>query len=380
MPDRFDVIVLGLGAMGSAAAHHLARAGYDVVGIDRHHPPHPHGSSHGKTRVIRTAYFEHPDYVPWVERAWDLWRDLEEASGREVLTRTGGVHLGTPEGTQVPGARRSLDRHGRPFEELDPSGIRERYPAFAPREDHRAVVERQAGFVDVHAAIRAHLERAEAHGAELVFGEQAWGWAEKRDDVRVSTHQGSAFVAGDVVAAVGPWLGKYTQDLELGVEVERQVQFVVDPPGDPLYTGGDRLPVFTFEPEPGTVFYGVHRPDGLVKVALHHDGRTVDPDEVSRIVDDGDEAPLRELLATYAPGLDGPVRETMVCLYTNTPDRHFLLDRHPEGRRVVLVSPCSGHGFKFAPAIGEAVEQLVTGRDTELDRELFRVDRLLGRD
>lgn len=377
MPRRYDVIVLGLGAMGSAAAHHLARAGFDVLGLDRHHPPHPYGSSHGKTRVIRTAYFEHPDYVPWIERAWELWRELEEASEREILVETGGVHLGTPEGTQVPGARRALDRHGHPYEELDPDGIRGRYPAFDPADGHRAVVEPQAGFLHVHAAIRAHLDRARTHGAELRFGEQAWGWAEKRDHVRVSTHEGHAYRADDVVAAMGPWLPKHVQGLAADFEVERQVQFVVDPPGDPLAAASDRLPVFTYEPEPGTVFYGVHRPDGLVKVAVHHDGELVDPDEVSRLVDRGDEAPLRELLERHAPGLDGPIEETMVCLYTNTPDRHFLLDRHPQGRRVILVSPCSGHGFKFAPAIGEAVEQLVTGRTTELDRELFRVDRLL---
>jgi sarcosine oxidase len=374
MPDRYDVIVVGLGAMGSAAAAHLARAGYEVLGLDRHEPPHPYGSSHGRTRVIRTAYFEDPSYVPWVQRSWELWRELEAATGREIVERTGGLHLGTPEGTQVPGARRALDEHGLAREDLTTDEVRERFPAFDPAPGHEAVAEEDAGFVQVHPAIEAHLEVAREHGADLAFGRQAWGWAEKRDHVRVSTHEGPAYRADDVVAAMGPWLPRNVEDLDVGFEVERQVQFVLDPPG-PLTAEGGRLPVFTYEPEPGTVFYGIHRPDGLAKVAIHHGGRAVDPDEVQRIVTDTDEEPVRRLLSSHAPRLDGPVEETMVCLYTNTPDRHFLLDRHPKGRRVVLVSPCSGHGFKVAPAVGEAVEQLVTGRDTELDRSLFRADR-----
>ncbi len=377
MAHRYDVIVLGLGAMGSAAADHLARAGYDVLGLDRHHPPHPYGSSHGRTRVVRTAYFEHPDYVPWIERAWQLWRELETDAGTEIVTRTGGLHLGTPDGTQVPGARRALTEHGFEHEALDAEQIRQRFPAFDPRGDHEAVLEEDAGFVRVPEAIQAHLDRARAHGARLVFGEQAWGWAEHPSHVRVSTHKGNAFYADDLVVAMGPWLPKHVPELDFAWEVERQVQFVVDPPADLSWEGSQRLPVFTFEPERGVVFYGVHRPDGRVKVAVHHGGSRVDPDDVDRLVDQEDEAPLRELLATFAPGLDGPVRETMVCLYTNTPDRHFLLDRHPDQQRTLLVSPCSGHGFKFAPVIGEAIKQLVKGRSTELDRSLFRVDRFL---
>lgn len=378
MIRRHDVIVLGLGAMGSATAYHLARQGCDVVGIDRYHPPHPYGSSHGRTRVVRKAIFEHETYVPWIERAYDGWQALEETSGRSILHRTGGLHLGTPDGSQVPGARRVLDEHGLGYEELDAVGIEDRYPTFAPGGTHEAVVEPDAGFVLVHNAIEAHLEAARAHGAELVFGTQAWGWAEHPTHVRVSTHEGDTYQADELVVALGPWLPKHVPEIEVDFEVERQVQFVVDPPNPLEGPDGGPGPVFTYEPEPGTVFYGVHRPDGLVKVAIHHDGELVDPDELEGIVDQDDERPLRRLLSTYAPGLDGPIRETMVCTYTNTPDRHFVLDRHPKGNRVVLVSPCSGHGFKYVPAIGEAAAELARGRRTTLDRELFRIDRFSG--
>lgn len=377
MPRRYDVIVLGLGAMGSSAAHHLAQRGYDILGIDRHHPPHPYGSSHGRTRVIRKAYFEDPGYVPWVERAYTLWGDLESASGRRILHETGGLHLGTPEGTQVPGARRALDEHGLAYEDLTSDEVRDRFPAFAPTDEHEAVLEPEAGFVQVHAAIEAQLDLAREHGAELLFGTQAWGWAEHPTHVRVSTHEGEAFHADELVVAMGPWLPKHVPELDIGFTVERQIQFVLDAPMDIEGPEGEPMPVFTFEPTPGTVFYGVHRPDGLLKAAVHHQGERTDPDEVDRIVDQADERPLRELVEAYAPGLNGPVEETMVCLYTNTPDEHFLIDRHPKGNRTLLVSPCSGHGFKFTPAIGEAVAQLVAGNETELDRSMFRLERFL---
>lgn len=374
MPHRYDVVVLGLGALGSAAAAHLAKAGYDVAGIERYHPPHPYGAAHGRTRVISKACFGRPGYMPWTERAYDLWRELEEASGRSILTGTGGLHLGTPKGTQVPGAREALDANGLPYEDLTAEAIRERFPAFAPEEAHEAVLEPDAGFLHVHDAIQAHLDRAKAHGATLVFGEQAWGWAEHPTHVRVSTHHGNAYTADDLVVALGPWLPKHVPELNLPFDTKRHVQFVLDAPQE-LDPG---FPVFTYEPHPGTFLYGIRRPDGRVQVGLDHAGMLTDPDEVNRFVDQKDEAPVRSLLEAYAPGLDGTIREATVGLSTNTPDGGILLDRHPTGNRTVLVSPCDGQGLAIAPAVGEAVSDMVRGRSTRLDASMFSIDRFLA--
>lgn len=374
MTRRYDAIVLGLGPIGAASAHHLAKNGYEVLGLDRYHPPHPYGASHGRTRIIQAATFEHPAYIPWMKRAWKAWRNLEDVTGRTILTRTGALHLGTPKGTHLPRAQDTLQRHGIDHETLDAEAIHDRFPPFSPTEDNEAILEKQAGFLHVRDAIQAHLDQAKAHGATLVFGEQAWGWAEHPTHVRVSTHHGNAYTADDLVVALGPWLPKHVPELNLPFDIKRHVQFVLDAPHelDPWF------PVFTYEPTPGTRLSGVHRPDGRVKVTLGHTGTLTDPDDVDRFVDQKDEAPIRSLLEAYAPGLNGTIREATVGLSTNTPDGNLLLDRHPKGNRTVLVSPCNGRGPALASAVGEAVSDMVRGRSTRLDASLFSIDRFLA--
>lgn len=372
MSARWEVAVVGLGALGAATIQHLARRGIDSVGLDRFHPPHARSSHGGNVRLIRRAIFEHPDYVPWVERAYELWEELEEATGRAVLQTPGGLHVGTPEGTQVPGARRALERHGLAFEQLDRSQLESQAPWLCPAEEHEAIREPKAGFVSVEPAIRGMLERAQGQGARLELGRRVTGLHRRRDGWQVRHEEGEPIQTDELVLAAGPWLGDLLPEIALGLEVERQVPFVLDPRHAELRRG-QPIPVFTFEPSPGRVFYGIQRPDGLVKVAIHHEGEIVDPERVDRVVRAEDEARLRRLLERFAPGLDGTLVDASVCLYTNTPDGHPIVAEHPREDGLWLVGGASGHAFKHAPAIGEAAAQLVDRGQSELDRSLFEL-------
>lgn len=369
-PAEYDVAVAGLGAMGSMAALELARRGRRVVGFDRNHPPHSLGSSHGKSRIIREAYFEHPQYVPIVRRAYELWAGLERASGRRLLIPTGGLMIGPPDGVVVSGARRSAETHGLPFEVFTPEQARRRWPMFALRRGEVALHEPRAGVLLPEAAVEAALELAAAAGAELRFDEPVEGW-EAGAAVSLSTVRGETR-AGRLILAAGAWMATGLPQLELPLSVARQPLFWFDAEGE---LGPDSMPVFIWEWEPGRCIYGFPDLGDGVKVAIHHGGRTTDPDGVARRVEKGEADELLDVLEDCAPALAGPVADSAVCLYTNTPDGDFILDAHPADARVLIASPCSGHGFKFAPAIGEIMADLAESRSPRFDLTPFRLSR-----
>lgn len=371
MPRAYDVIVAGLGAMGSAAAFHLARRGQRVLGLDRFAPPHPLGSSHGQTRIIREAYFEHPAYVPLVQRAYDLWAELERISGRRLLRQTGGLLLGAPDGVVISGARRSALQHGLRYELLTRQEVRRRFPMFEPDEGMIGLWEPRAGFLHAEACVEAHLNGARAHGAELKFNEPVRHWAPDGAGVRVTTSR-DTYTAGQLVLAAGPWATTLLADLRLPLAVERQVLFWFDPGAGRDVFGPEACPVHIWETAPARYFYGFPDVGSGVKVARHHEGEIVDPDAVRREVSADEEESMRALVRRYLPRADGALREAATCLYTNTPDGHFLIDRHPAHPPVLIASPCSGHGFKFSSAVGEALAERVTDGQTRLDLGLFR--------
>lgn len=365
-----DVVIVGLGAMGSATALTLARRGLRVAGFDRFHPPHRFGSSHGRSRIIREAYYESPIYVPLVQRAHTLWHALERDSGRSLFTRTGGLMLGRPEGELVSGTRRSVAEHGLPCEQLDAAAIRRRFPAFRVEPDTIGILEPRAGFLDPEACVESCLTLAIAAGAELHFDAAVAGWRRDGDGLVVDTAAGPVR-AGSVVLAAGAWLGALGGGAGLPLTVTRQVMHWFRPAGDPALFGPARMPVFIWEWEPGRMIYGFPDVGDGFKVARHHEGAIVAADGVDRSVGAGEVAEMREIVRRCFPAADGPPLESAVCLYTSTPDHHFVLGPHPEEPRVILASPCSGHGFKFAPAIAEAIADLVTGRSPGEDLSLF---------
>ncbi|HEY6865757.1 MAG TPA: N-methyl-L-tryptophan oxidase [Candidatus Eisenbacteria bacterium] len=372
---RHDVIVAGLGAMGSAAACHLARRGLRVLGLDRFAPPHANGSSSGRTRIIREAYFEHPAYVPLVRRAYELWTALERDSGTRLLRVTGGLMIGPPEGVLVSGALLSARTHGLAHELLETVDLRRRHPALRPAEGTVAVWEPRAGALLPEACVAAHLAMAARAGATLAPGEPVLEWTDSGGGIEVRTARGR-HQAGKLLIAAGAWAPGLLPGLDLPLAVERQVQTWFDPL-DPAAFEPGRFPVFIWEDEPGRFIYGFPDFGDGVKVARHHEGEGTDPDRVRREVTGADVQPIRAVLERLIPAANGPLRDAAVCLYTNTPDAHFVLDLHPRHPGVLIASPCSGHGFKFAAALGEVAADLLEGARPRFDLGMFRVARLL---
>ena len=374
----YDAIVVGLGATGSAAAFHIARRGARVLGLDRFDAPNAMGSSHGKSRIIREAYFEDPLYVPLVRRAYERWEELERLSGRALFVRTGGLMLGPEDGAVVAGALASARLHALPYELLSAAEVHRRVPGFRPTTDMVGVWEPRAGFLVPEAAIAAHLELAARHGAELRTHEPVTSWRAAGDGVEVTTARGT-YAAGRLVLAAGAWMGTLAAELALPLAVERNVIHWFRPARATDLYAPERFPIFICEYAPGLAWYGMPDAGDGVKAALHHHGEAADPDTLRRTVGDDEVAYVRALLRAFMPAADGPLAASAVCMYTNTPDGHFVLDRHPAHPQVIVASPCSGHGFKFASAVGEQLADLALDGAPSMDLSPFGVARFGGR-
>ncbi|MGI9040674.1 MAG: N-methyl-L-tryptophan oxidase [Gemmatimonadales bacterium] len=366
----YDVVVAGLGAMGSATAFHLARRGARVLGLDHFAPPHPWGSSHGRSRIIREAYFESPVYVPLVQRAYELWRELEQLSGRAILRQTGGLMFGPRDGIVVPGALESARRHALPHEQLSAGDMHQRFPGIHPPAGMVGVWEPRAGYLVPEAAVEAHLALAAREGAALHPSEPVLGWRASAGSVRVDTALGT-YQARRLVLAAGPWMGQLVAELALPLSVERMVLYWFRPAAGLGLFAPERFPVFIGEYAPGRIWYGIPDTGHGVKVALHDHGELADPDDLRREVGPEEVACIRALVRAMLPAADGHLADTAVCMYTNTPDRHFILDTHPGHPEVLIASPCSGHGFKFSSAIGELLADLALHGETPFDLAPF---------
>lgn len=371
-----DVVVAGLGAMGSATAWQLARRGTRVLGFDRYRPPHAMGSSTGRSRIIREAYWESPHYVPIVRRAYDLWAQLERDTGRVLLRPTGGLVIGPPAGELVSGAVASAEAHAVPFQHLQAREVAARFPAFQVPDHLEAVLEPRAGVLMPEDAISAMLGEAARAGADLRFDEPVTGWERMGDGLVVHTGQGT-YHTGRLVLSAGAWMASQLPGISLPLQVVRQTMFWLRP-ADPAAVLPQALPIWLWETGEGPVYYGFPDLGDGPKVARHHDGEPCFPDEVNRVVSPGEAESMTRFLRRYIPVLAGPVTDARVCLYTNAPDEHFIIDRHPSDPAVTIASPCSGHGFKFAPAIGEILADLATGGDPRFDLSPFLLNRFPG--
>ncbi|HEU5207861.1 MAG TPA: N-methyl-L-tryptophan oxidase [Longimicrobiales bacterium] len=371
-----DVLVLGLGAAGSAAAWQCAARGARVIGIDRWAPPHDRGSSFGRTRIIREAYYEHPLYVPFLRRSLDLWRALETESGRTLLVTTGGAMIGPPDGELVAGALSSAREHGIAHELLDAPSFESRFPGYQLQPDWVALVENRAGLLLPEACIESFHACARARGAELRTDERAIAWKADSNGVVVETDQ-QRYHASRLVIAAGAWLPQLVPELAPVLQIERQVLMWFDPARKAERFDAEHSPIALWEFERGRIFATFPDLGDGFKAGLHHGGPTCDPETLERSPIKADERAIRWLLARLAPDTNGALRDACVCMYTNTPDHHFVIDRHPYHEQVVIASACSGHGFKFASATGEMIAQLTLDGRTQLDLAPFAVQRLL---
>ncbi|GAC1657562.1 MAG: N-methyl-L-tryptophan oxidase [Candidatus Dormibacteraceae bacterium] len=375
-PPTYDVIVAGLGGMGSAAAFHLARLGKSVLGLERFTIPNEMGSSHGVSRIIRLAYFEDPAYVPLLHRAYELWRELEAGAGETLLSVTGCLDIGA-EGTRVfDGALRSCREHGLVHEVLGGSALARRFPAYQLPLETMALFEPEGGYLLPERCISAHAAGARARGATLLEGEPLLEWEATGGGVRVRTEH-SIYEAERLILSSGSWMGKLAPDLAGILQPERQVLAWLETRQPELFSA-DRFPVFVMEVPEG-MYYGfpLHAggPAGVKLGRFHHREEPCDPDTLDRRSDPEDERVLRDFAARYLPAASGPALATAVCMFTNTPDENFIIDTHPEHPQVVLAAGFSGHGFKFCSVVGEILAELATRGTTRHDVNLFKVGR-----
>jgi sarcosine oxidase len=371
--------VIGLGAMGSATLFHLAKRGSRVAGFEQFQPAHAFGSSHGDSRIIRETYFEHPLYVPLVQRAHQLWRELEEASGKRLMTINGGLMIGPPDGAVINGTLRSAREHSLPHTVLSAAEVRERFPPFRLDESLVAVFDPRAGYLDPESCTAAHVDGARKRGAEVHFDEPVVEWNVDGEGVRVRTSK-ATYRADRLVVTAGPWCAGLLPDLELPLTIERQVVFWLEPGRELAQYDASCFPIYAYEFEPGTICYGFPRLARGVKAAVMHSGKLASvPEEVDRMVKARDEDALRAAIRPVLPDLSAaPAGGSDVCLFTNTPDHDFIIDFHPRHPQVLISSPCSGHGFKFASAIGELQADLLTDGSSRFDLTPFRIGRFLG--
>lgn len=373
--NHFDVIVVGLGAMGSGVAHHLSGSGLKVLGLDSFHPPHVHGSSHGHSRVIRMAYGDDQRYVPYVKRAYAGWEELERTVGKSLLTRTGLILMGKPDSQLITSTRVSAGQHMVQLEQLDQAEIERRWPLLGTDADMCGVWDPSGGILHVEACIDALLTRAVDLGGELRFNEKVRAWKADSDSVEVRSDS-ETYRAQRLVICAGPWCGTLLAELGLPLWVERQVQIWLKPVTRQELFAPERCPIFSWEHGVENVFYGFPDLGRGVKVAHHHGGLRVEPDGVNRALESEDIDSVRRLLARFLPDANGAILDHDVCMYTNTPDKNFLIDFHPQHSQVLIVGGCSGHGFKFASMVGELVWELFQEADNDSGLEMFRLNRL----
>lgn len=377
---QYHVIVVGVGGMGSAVAYHLARRKRSVLGLERYDIPHAMGSSHGVSRIIRMAYFEHPSYVPLLRRAYELWRELERAAEEQLLYITGSIDAGRPDSPVLQGSLTSCRAHDLTHEVLSASELMRRYAAYRLPGDVQAVLQPDGGFLLSERCIVAHTVLAQAAGAEIHARERALAWEPANHaGVRVTTDRG-VYEAGRLVLCAGAWASDLIPELGAHAVPERQVVGWFQPGRLELFQL-NRFPVFNLTVDEGH-FYGfpVHGVPGFKVGRYHHLGERVDPETMDRESHPADERVLREFTARYFPDAAGPTMALKTCLFTNTPDDHFVLDLHPEYPQVAIAAGFSGHGFKFASVVGEVMADLADRGETRHDIERFRLARLLDVD
>jgi sarcosine oxidase len=371
----FDVAVVGLGAMGSAALFHLAQRGSRVIGVERFTPGHDRGSSHGESRAIRLGYSEHPSYVPLVRRAFENWRQLERLSGETVLTTTGILEVGRPGSAMVAGSLVACRLHDLDFELLDGGKVGRRFPAFDLPADYTAVWQPEGGLLRPDLANVAHLRLAEAAGASILTEQRAVAIEPLGSGIRIVL-EGRTIEAAAVIVSAGPWIADLVPELRRQLTLTRQVICWYQPKRPELFALG-ALPVFMIEGEDDLI-YGFPDFAGTgFKCASHYgSGRIEHADQARQDAGPPDEERTRRFLDRYMPAGAGALKAMKTCLYTMTQDEDFIIDALPVDERIVVASACSGHGYKFASVIGEILADLATTGRTPHDIGRFAIARL----
>lgn len=335
--------------MGGAATLSLALRGARVLGIDRLTVPHDQGSSHGETRLTRLAYFEHPDYVPLLKTAHRLWRDREQRASERLFHQVGLCYFGKPDGAVLPGVQASAAQHQLRLEALPPT-----FPSFPTQHRWRSLFEPEAGFLRVEESLRAQQRLARAAGASWRWGERVASWRAVGTEVEIKTDRDS-YLAPQVIFTVGAWSPGAAARLDWPIQVHRQIVSWFRPQRALSHD----QPCFAFDVG-DHFYYGFSPTTHGVKIADHTPGPVVPaPEKTDRQIYPADTEGLSRWVGETLPWLEPAPVKSSVCLYSMTPDGHFIIDRHPESERVWVAAGFSGHGFKFTPVIGEILADLV---------------------
>ena len=371
---HYEAIVIGCGGMGSAALRALALKGKRVLGIEQFEPGHHRGSSHGHSRIIRLAYNEHPDYVPLLRRAFELWSDIEVETGQRLFVKTGGLDIGPMDGRVVTGALAACRTHSLAHEWMTGSEIHRRFPGVDVPEHYGAVFHEEAGYLNPEACIDAMLASAVGHGAALKVGETLQTLESLSDGWDLCTDRGR-YTADQVVVTAGAWSQFVLPELERLAIPERQVVGWFDSL-DPSRFSAEQFPVFILD-SPYGEYYGFPIDEsgrGFKIGRFHHLKEEVDPRKSLATPDERDEAVLRQAIEEFFPLAGGKLQRMQTCMFTNSPDGHFIIDRHPDSSNLIVAAGFSGHGFKFACVVGELLAALACDPDTS-PVPLFAWDR-----
>lgn len=382
----YDVIVAGVGSMGAAACYYLAERGHKVLGLEQFDIPHEHGSHTGQSRIIRKAYFEHPDYVPLLQRAYDNWSRLEQAAGVQLFHRTGLLYFGQKETDLMAGVRESSRRYHIPIHDLTGAEATDRFPQFEVPKSYDAIFEPDAGFVLPEKSIAVCYELALRRGAEIHTREGVISWEKKGDDMLVTTEKGQ-YTAKKLIIAAGGWAGRLIPALNDKLTVTRQTVAWVKPKNWDLFTQRQFPTWVIADPDYPGIFYGFpilstvnHQGPAGLKIAHHTPGQKTDPDNLNPEIPEGDVGNILYALRKYLPEGYETILTLKTCLYTNSLDEHFIIDHLPGyDRSVAVAAGFSGHGFKFAPMVGEALADLAMEGKSELPIDFLSIARLLPR-
>ncbi len=372
--SQYDVIVVGVGGVGSSTLYHLARSGVKVLGLDRFSPGHDRGSSHGGMRMVRRAYYEHPSYVPLVDRALQEWRELEESREETLYHPVGILNVGKNDGPLISGVRASVEQHKVDVDELTPAQFKKRAPGIHRADDHVALFEKNAGYLQVEACVQAYADEAVKAGAELRVGGAVRNWSARTSSVTVET-ESRTFTAGRLVVTPGPWARDLLLDLCIPFEVRRKPVYWYQTEGND-YQASKGVPAFLYETGDG-IFYGYPQVDKFgVKVGEHTGGmRVQDPLGLDRGVDPQDQKRVETFLADHLPNVKRRCMQHSVCMYTMSPDSHFVIDRHPHHENVAFAAGLSGHGFKFTSILGKLLAGIVMGEAIDPDLKFLHCNR-----
>lgn len=388
MENTYDTIILGLGAMGSAAAYQLAKRNNKVLGFDQFSPPHVYGSTHGDTRITRKAIGEGLEYTPLSLRAYDIWREIEKETGKDLLEITGGLIISSKSvksdkenffKNTIEAAKKYNIQH----EIINATEIRRRFPQFIINDDEIGYYEYDAGFLRPEECIKANLLLAEKYGAEIHLNEKIVNFQERDGLVYVNTNC-KEYVAKNLIVSAGAWLPSLLgNEFKHIFNIHRNLMFWFDVKNLKIenYLPG-KFPIFIWELHGDSKgiygFPSIDGPNGGVKIASHQYMTTTRPDSVKREVTEDEIKEMYEnYVKPYFPDLTEKCVKAVSCLYTNTPDKGFIIDKHPKYKNVILASPCSGHGFKHSSAIGEVLAELVTEGKTSIDISSFSISRFL---